>query len=49
MKECCGTCRWHEYDTYGQDYSCVNDDSENAGYYTGYNDTCDEWEGKDED
>lgn len=49
MRQCCGTCRYREYDENGQDYVCVNDESENVADFTGFNDTCDEWEGDDED
>ena len=47
-KECCGTCKWHEYDKAGKDWVCVNDASENVADFTGYEDSCDEWEGKDD-
>ena len=49
MKQCCGTCRYHEYEDFSQGYVCVNDESEYCADWTEYNDTCDEWEGKDED
>ncbi|WP_373829783.1 hypothetical protein [Bacteroides heparinolyticus] len=47
-KQCCGTCKWHEYDKAGKDWVCVNDVSENVAEFTSYEDSCDEWEGKDD-
>lgn len=54
-KEVCGTCKYHKH-IYAQVRShvngiriddgwvCINEDSENAGCYTDYDDSCDEWE-----
>jgi hypothetical protein len=38
----CGTCKWHSRD--GEDWICVNGDSDHRADWTGYDDTCDEWE-----
>ena len=44
-QECCGTCRWHEQDeAYSEDWICANDDSDNYGDYTDYEDGCPEYE-----
>jgi hypothetical protein len=56
-EEICGTCRHHKHiythvepcgdDIRMQDgWVCVNEYSENAGCYTEYRDTCDDWEEK---
>lgn len=42
MEECCGTCRYHQWD--GSDWVCVNNESEYVADYTGYEDSCSEWE-----
>ena len=53
----CGTCKYHKHiyshiepkdgkvDIH-EGWVCINEDSENAGCYTEYNDKCDEWEEK---
>lgn len=48
MRECCGTCKWHRYDGYEDDFYCVNGYSEYYTDFTGYEDSCDEWEERDE-
>ena len=55
MKEekCCGTCRYHSPCDLkrGQrkpDWMCVGMDSEYFGEYTAYDDSCEEWEGRNE-
>lgn len=51
-EEICGTCKYHRHIYTMHDgrsdhgWVCVNDQSENAGCYTDYGDSCDEWEGK---
>lgn len=45
--ECCGTCKYNyreKHDT----FSCANENSEYYASFTSYEDSCDEWEGKDE-
>lgn len=41
--ECCGTCKWHRTDDFG-DWICNNPGSECYGCVTEYNDICDNWE-----
>lgn len=40
----CGNCKHHKCED-GEWY-CNNLDTDNYAAYTGYDDTCDEWEGK---
>ena len=52
MREICGECKYHKVDRkknalwrYEQvSWYCENERSENCGYRTVYEDTCDEWE-----
>ena len=44
MEQCCGTCKFHEYDKAWDDWECSNLDSEDCGGYTPYNHCCDEYE-----
>lgn len=44
--KCCGTCKWHEYESAGEDWVCCNDDSRYCSDYTGYGDVCPDWEGR---
>lgn len=59
-EEICGTCKHHRHIYcvfksedggyyYDSGWICVNEESENAGCYTEYKDTCDAWEDKDAD
>ncbi len=48
-KKCCGTCKYHEFENINDGYVCVNDKSENFADWTEYNDSCEEWEGKNDD
>lgn len=54
-RELCGTCKHHKhiYSNVSKEngslridegWMCINEDSENAGCYTDYDDSCDEWE-----
>lgn len=43
-QECCGTCKWHKHDSYGDDWICANRDSEYCSDWTEYGDQCEEWE-----
>lgn len=56
-REVCGTCIYHKHIythvrphvngvKVEDGWVCINEDSENAGCYTDYDDRCDEWEGK---
>lgn len=42
--KCCGTCKWHKRVL--DDWICSNSDSEYCTDYTGYSDTCEEWEAR---
>lgn len=49
-EKCCGTCKynkpsWEVGKLTG--YFCTNEDSENCGYSTAYDDVCKDWEGKE--
>lgn len=44
-KKCCGTCKWHSSD--GMSWVCVNNNSEYVADFIGYEDVCEEWEGRD--
>jgi len=54
-RECCGTCRFNKYDTDGSGvrqiggFYCTNEESENCGCPTFYDEGCEDWEAKDED
>lgn len=51
MKEVCGTCKYnrHSYDDHCKvEFYCGNKDSENYTVATFYDDSCDDWEEKDE-
>lgn len=44
-EKCCGTCKWHNNErTVG--WVCANKDSEYYADWTGYEDCCEEWEGR---
>ncbi len=45
-ERCCGTCKWHQYEDNGDDLVCANTGSEYWSDYTGYEDGCEEWEGR---
>ena len=47
-EEICGNCRWHIYEEISQGFVCCNDDSDYCADWTEYEDTCEEWEDKDE-
>lgn len=52
-EECCGTCKWNMYDPDGSGmrngagFYCGNENSENCGVPTFYDDECEEWEEKE--
>lgn len=48
MEKCCGNCRWHEYDELFDDWVCVNPDSDYVADFTGYEDSCEEFEEREE-
>ena len=45
-REVCGTCRFHEKDDEHDDWICTNPDSEHCSDWTGYEDSCWEWESR---
>ena len=47
-KECCGTCKWHKLENVDEGWVCVNADSDNVADWTEYEDSCMEWEAKDD-
>ena len=46
-REICGTCKWHVKDNDNDGWICVNPDSECCSDYTGYNDSCWDWESRE--
>ena len=48
MKQCCGTCKYHQFENVNDGYVCVNSDSEYCADWTEYSDFCEEWEERDE-
>lgn len=47
-KKVCGTCKYHQFENVDDGYMCVNDESEYLSDWTEYNDSCSEWEGRNE-
>lgn len=47
-KRCCGTCKYHYYDSMSSDWDCNNPESEFAFDYTPYGYCCDDWEERNE-
>lgn len=47
--KCCGTCEWHMPSVveWGKDWICGNEQSEQYATYTGYEDSCEDWEDRD--
>ena len=45
--KCCGTCKYNRYDDIGDGCVCVNDRSEYYADWIEYDDSCDEWEGRE--
>ena len=46
-KRICGTCRWHRHEDINDGWVCVNITSRFCSDWTGYSDTCEDWEGRD--
>ena len=44
--KCCGTCKYQHEDI-NDGWMCVNDRSEFCADWIGYNDSCEEWEGRE--
>lgn len=49
MERCCGTCKWHWYENIDEGFVCTNIDSEYCADWTDYADSCEDWEGKDDE
>ena len=50
LDKICGTCRFHRQDdNFEEDYICCNDASDMCADWTAYDDSCDQWEGKEND
>lgn len=49
MERCCGTCKWHWYENIDEGFVCTNIDSEYCTDWTDYADSCEDWEGKDDE
>lgn len=45
-RECCGTCCYNKKDWQTKEFCCGNEDSENYGLQTFYDDGCEDWEEK---
>lgn len=45
-KECCGTCKYNQYDPVTHQWICTCDDSEYHKEWTDYGLICEEWKGK---
>ena len=43
-EQCCGTCKYHQFEKGLQDWVCANAASIWAGDATDYKDNCTEWE-----
>ena len=48
MDKICGNCEYNQYDTEADDYVCACEDSEAYGISTFYEDTCDNFEERDD-
>lgn len=44
MKRICGSCKHHRPD--GPEWICSNENCDMYACYTGYEDRCDDWEGR---
>ena len=47
MEQCCGTCKYHQFENVNDGYVCVNSESEYCADWTEYEDSCGEWEERD--
>ena len=48
MDKCCGNCAYHQYYNKTDDWVCCNAESENVADWTDFNDSCMDWEGKED-
>ena len=46
MDECCGNCKYHQYEDISQGWVCCNKYSEYIADWTDYTDCCEEWESR---
>lgn len=44
MKECCGNCKYHAFESIDSGYVCVNADSDYCSDWTEFNDACEDFE-----
>lgn len=50
MRKECGSCKYNKRDwDHSEDFYCENEESENYGASTFYDDTCNEWEKKEQE
>lgn len=42
----CSTCAWNKRDRETHEWTCSNEESECFGCFTGYSDSCDEYEAR---
>ena len=47
-REICGECKYNKYSTTEKEFYCSNTDSDNYGIQTMYDDSCDDFEEKDD-
>lgn len=47
-KKRCETCKYHQHEDIDKGWVCVNDESEYVADWTEYSDSCEEWEGRNE-
>lgn len=48
LREICGECKYNKYSTTEKKFYCSNTDSDNYGIATMYDDSCDDFEERDE-
>ena len=48
LREICGECKYNKYSTTEKEFYCSNTDSDNYGMPTMYDDSCEDFEEKDD-
>ena len=48
IDEVCGNCKYHQFESIDNGYVCVNPDSDNIADWTEYDDSCEDWEKKED-
>ena len=48
LREICGECKYNKYSTTEKEFYCSNTDSDNYGIPTMYDDSCEDFEEKDD-